>query len=91
MVDALVPAVRAMEDLVEDNKPDPVGFEQLLMTASQAAGEGAEATKGMIARHGHSKTLGERALGHPDPGAVSVFFIFDAMSEWAQSQKELPS
>ena len=61
---------------------------ELFRLASQAAREGAEATRDMVARHGHSKTLGRRSLGHPDPGAVSVYFIFDAMREEAEKIAE---
>ena len=81
MVDALAPAVAAMTERVKEAKgkgkwPDLLS---LFSLAAEKAGEGAEASREMIAKHGHSKTLGRRALGHPDPGAVSVFFIFDAM------------
>ena len=96
MVDALAPAVEKMEEAMAGNgigigkddkedagleKPDLPG---LFRIAAEAAKAGAEATRNMIARHGHSKTLGKRALGHPDPGAVSVYFIFDAMREEAE-------
>ena len=86
MVDALEPAVLAMEAALygepAGNCPDlPV----LLKAGADAARAGAEATKDMISKHGHSKTLGERALGHADPGAVSVEIIFRAMEEYCGS------
>jgi dihydroxyacetone kinase len=34
----------------------------------------------MIARHGRAKSLGERSLGHADPGATSVAVVFVAFS-----------
>lgn len=76
MVDALEPAVTAME---HSYKKD---LKELLDLAANAAGDGAAATKDMISRQGHSKTLGKRSLGHPDPGAVSVVIIFQAMREY---------
>lgn len=76
MVDALEPAVTAME---HSDKKD---LKELLDLAVNAAGDGAAATKDMISRHGHSKTLGKRSLGHPDPGAVSVVIIFQAMRKY---------
>lgn len=76
MVDALEPAVIAMEH------SDNIDLKELLDLAVAAAKEGAAKTKDMISKHGHSKTLGERSLGHPDPGAVSVVIIFQAMQEY---------
>ena len=43
-----------------------------LRAAAAAATEGARATAGMMPRRGRSSYLGERALGHPDPGAEAV-------------------
>ena len=40
-----------------------------------AAQRGAEATKDMVATMGRAARLGERSLGHPDPGAVSAAMI----------------
>lgn len=42
-------------------------------------------TRDMISKHGHSNTLGERALGYVDPGAVSVAIIFKAMAGFLAS------
>jgi phosphoenolpyruvate---glycerone phosphotransferase subunit DhaL len=35
----------------------------------------------MVAKFGRAKFLGERAVGHQDPGANSVYFILEAMAE----------
>jgi hypothetical protein len=43
-----------------------------LAAAVRAAKEGAQATRHIVARRGRSSYLGDRALGHPDPGAVAV-------------------
>jgi dihydroxyacetone kinase-like protein len=40
-----------------------------------------EKTKDMIAAVGKAKTLGERTLGHPDPGALSLYLILKFMQE----------
>ena len=82
MVDALEPAVLAMEDYVAGGGTD---LTDLFHAAAEAAKQGAEATKDMLSRHGHSNTLGQRALGHPDPGAVTVSIIFHAMEDYATS------
>ena len=40
-----------------------------------------EQTKQMIAAIGKAKTLGERSLGHPDPGAISTYLMLKFMAE----------
>jgi hypothetical protein len=40
----------------------------------------------MPARIGRSSRLGDRALGNPDPGAISFAIILRAMTEWLQKQ-----
>ncbi|TIW07872.1 MAG: DAK2 domain-containing protein, partial [Mesorhizobium sp.] len=50
-----------------------------LQAALTAAESGAEATKDMIAAKGRSSRLGERSLGHIDPGAASAVTVIGAM------------
>ncbi|MFF0683740.1 dihydroxyacetone kinase subunit DhaL [Streptomyces tendae] len=69
MVDALVPAVDALGDS--------------LTAARTAAVEGAEATTPMQARKGRASYLGERSIGHQDPGATSAALLFEALEETA--------
>ena len=45
---------------------------------------GSEKTAAMVARFGRAKNLGERAIGHCDPGAVSMALILRFMAEFAQ-------
>jgi dihydroxyacetone kinase-like protein len=40
---------------------------------------GAEATKDMVAAKGRSARLGERSLGHIDPGAASAVTVIEAL------------
>ncbi len=77
MVDALEPAVLAMEAL--DDKSD---LKTVLKTASDAAGKGVEDSKKYIAKFGKAQYLGERAVGFQDAGATSVSIIFKAMYEY---------
>ncbi len=56
----------------------------LLTNASEAARKAAESTARMPARAGRASRLGDRALGHPDPGAVSFSIVLGAMAEWTQ-------
>jgi dihydroxyacetone kinase-like protein len=50
-----------------------------LDAAVAAARAGAEATKGMVASKGRAERLGDRALGHMDPGAASAVLVIEAM------------
>ena len=76
MVDALTPAVTAFADCGGDIA---ASFE----AARLAAHEGCMKTKDYVAHFGRAKNLGERALGVPDPGAVSVSIIFKAFAKTA--------
>lgn len=62
---------------------------EALKAATEAAREGMEKTRHMIARAGKAKTLGERALGHPDPGAISTYLISKAMDEWVMGSDSI--
>ncbi|MWP50357.1 MULTISPECIES: dihydroxyacetone kinase subunit DhaL [unclassified Gilliamella] len=53
---------------------------------AQSAMEGAEKTKQMIAVFGRAKNLGERTIGHMDPGSVSMAYILKFMNEYIQNQ-----
>jgi dihydroxyacetone kinase-like protein len=76
MLDALAPAAAAAA------KTCPEGLPATVRAAARAAAEGVEATKSMIATTGKARTLGERSLGHPDPGAVSMSLILQAMLDY---------
>ena len=78
MLDALEPAVRAAQ------AREQAGLDQALAAAALAARAGMERTKDMVATVGKAKTLGERALGHADPGAISLTLILEAMAEYAE-------
>jgi dihydroxyacetone kinase-like protein len=76
MLDALDPAATAAA------KANPGGLAATISAAAAAAAAGVEATKSMIATTGKARTLGERSLGHPDPGAVSLSLILQAMRDY---------
>ncbi|NHH80856.1 dihydroxyacetone kinase subunit DhaL [Burkholderia gladioli] len=69
MVDALDPAARTMRAALD---ADGGNLRQALDAAAAAAIEGAAGTAALLPRRGRSSYLGERALGHPDPGAHAV-------------------
>ncbi len=77
MLDALHPACAALQDaLTAGEKPL-----EALSRAVTAARAGAAQTATVIPRKGRSSYLGERALGHPDPGAAAVVVWLEAISE----------
>lgn len=76
MVDALVPASRALSLAVRDG----VGVLEAVEQAARAAREGAEATIPMQARKGRASYLGERSIGHMDPGASSSALFMEALA-----------
>lgn len=78
MMDAFLPALEAMKTSTPDEAPSAV-----LGRAAEAAARGAEATAGMRAKFGRARNLGDRVLGHRDPGAVSVSLLFLGCSEAA--------
>jgi dihydroxyacetone kinase len=71
MVDALVPAVAALQDA-------PGHAAERLAAAAKAARAGAMATANLKPRRGRSSYIGDRALGHPDPGAVAIAVWLEA-------------
>jgi dihydroxyacetone kinase-like protein len=76
MVDAWLPAAEAAEAARAAGK----NLAACLSDAVAAAEAGAEATKSMLATKGRASRLGERALGHLDPGAASAVVVLKAMA-----------
>ncbi|MDR2369398.1 MAG: dihydroxyacetone kinase subunit L [Mycoplasmataceae bacterium] len=72
MLDAIYPAIKAMD--VTQDKLD-------FTAAARAADDGAIATIPMLATKGRASYLGERSIGHMDPGAYSVALIFSALTK----------
>jgi dihydroxyacetone kinase-like protein len=77
IVDVLAPATEKAAEL------QAADLIESLEAVTEAAYEGMESTKNMVATVGRAKTLGERSLGHPDPGAVSMYLILKSMCEGA--------
>ena len=74
MVDALTPALAALHPKNGDSLEDAAA------RAAAAAREGAEATVPLIARKGRASYLGERSVGHKDPGAASSTLLIEALA-----------
>ena len=80
MIDAWTPAVDAATAAVASGA-DPVA---VLDAAATAAEAGAVSTDPLIAHKGRASYLGERAIGHRDPGAASSALILRAAVHAAQ-------
>jgi phosphoenolpyruvate---glycerone phosphotransferase subunit DhaL len=73
MVDALIPAIEALE-----SAPD---LDAGLRAAVDGAEEGMRATTPLVARKGRASYLGERSKDHQDPGATSTYYLFKSAAE----------
>lgn len=73
MLDAMIPAYEAMKDIA-----DP---KEAFAAAIKACEEGIEYTKTIIATKGRASYLGERSIGHQDPGATSFTDIMKSINE----------
>jgi dihydroxyacetone kinase-like protein len=77
MIDALAPAARAMRAAVDDDRD----LGAVMRAGAEAAEEGMRATVPLQARKGRASYLGERSVGHQDPGATSVALILRALAD----------
>lgn len=75
MMDALIPAVEAMEASASGD------IKSILEEAAVAAQKGAEATVDMKANFGRARNYGERSIGYADSGASSWSCMFAAFAE----------
>jgi phosphoenolpyruvate---glycerone phosphotransferase subunit DhaL len=79
MIDALTPAVAALAFALDSGS----GLAAALSAAALAADEGAEGTTPLQARKGRASYLGERSIGHRDPGATSCALLVRALARTA--------
>jgi dihydroxyacetone kinase-like protein len=75
MVDALAPALDAMETAIKNGSD----LAEAVTAVRDAAAAGRDATVPLVARKGRASYLGERSAGHMDPGAASMSLLFDAL------------
>jgi dihydroxyacetone kinase-like protein len=73
MVDALMPAVEALEQASD--------LDDGLRSAASAAERGMRDTIPLVARKGRASYLGERSKDHQDPGATSTYYLFKSAAE----------
>jgi dihydroxyacetone kinase-like protein len=79
MLDALVPARLAFEAAVSAGAP----LAEAAARAAEAAEAGALATIPLLATKGRASYLGERSIGHLDPGAASSALLMRALADAA--------
>lgn len=77
MLDTLVPAYSAFKEKIINNK----NLKEAFIQASKAAKKGMESTKNMLAKKGRASYLGDRSIGHIDPGAMSSYLIIKSIAE----------
>ena len=81
MLDALLPAVDAMRGALEAGND----LSEIVERGAAAAEAGVQATKTMQARKGRGSYLGDRSVGHQDPGATGAHLLVKAAAEvWRQ-------
>lgn len=78
MLDALVPAFDALTEGAAQGKDAG----QILDAMCQAAAQGAAYTKTIAATKGRASYLGERSIGHEDPGAASSLLTLEAIRDY---------
>ena len=74
MLDAWRPALEAL-------RAQPDDLAAGVSAAARAAAEGRDATKPMVATKGRASYLGERSVGHIDPGAASTVLLLTALDD----------
>ena len=72
MLDTLFPSLDAMKESINENSGDAEFFKNKVM---EAAENGMKSTINMLATKGRASYLGERSVGHQDPGATSMFML----------------
>ena len=76
MLDAMVPSLKAMKDAATEGK----SVREALEAGVWAAWAGAEHTKDLVATKGRASYVGERGLGHQDPGATSYSYMLEVIA-----------
>lgn len=72
LLDALIPTTVSLRASAESSDEWAEAFKK----GADAAREGAEKTKSMVAKKGRASYVGERSLDHPDAGAMALGIIF---------------
>lgn len=82
MIDAWTPAIDALADAVSNNQT----LKEALQATADAAEGGMKATTPLQARKGRASYLGERSIGHQDPGATSTYLLLNELAQVVQQE-----
>lgn len=82
MVDTLYPAVMVLKNALSNNYDLLHAFDD----AVKAAENGMKSTINMIAKKGRASYLGERSVGHQDPGATSSYLIIKVFYDYIKEK-----
>lgn len=74
MMDAIYPATEVIRNSTSDMKTT-------LEKAAEAAWTGSDNTAGMLAKYGRARYIGERCLGHKDPGSVTFAYFYEGLAK----------
>ncbi|EPZ47385.1 dihydroxyacetone kinase subunit DhaL [Alicyclobacillus acidoterrestris] len=74
LIDTLLPFAKTFAESINSSGP----LEQKVLTALDAARDGMESTRDMVANIGRSSRHGEKSRGSLDPGAASAFVVLQA-------------
>ena len=77
MIDALLPALTTLKESAANG----ITLHNALQQSEQAAAQGRASTTPLEARKGRASYLGERSIGHQDPGATSVHLLLKAAAD----------
>ena len=75
MMDAVIPASQAIAAYQGEEA------EELFAAAAQAAAQGAENSKQFVSKFGRAKSYGEKTIGTPDAGAMSMAYFFQGLAQ----------
>ncbi len=78
MVDAMTPAVEALERALDGTLPEALNL------AANASAAGRDRVTPLVARKGRASYLGDRSADHQDPGATSTTYLFESLRDALQ-------
>lgn len=78
MIDAIEPSLDAVKNGIEDGLDE----KKILENMKDEALKGVNYTKSIIAKRGRASYLGERSIGHQDPGATSSYLILNEIYKY---------
>lgn len=87
MLDALSPAIDAMDALLAEQQGD-ASLARCMRVGADAAQAGAERTQTMQSQIGRASWQGERSIGHIDPGARAVAIMLGSAARYLEQEKQ---